>query len=77
MTAGVKQYWKTRKDVFSPAFAQLFEELAQGESTTVPSYPTVKKFESAHLQAEFRVLAGLPVREWKTLGRTVIFPGGE
>ena len=45
ITSGVKQYWEMRKDVFSPEFANYIDELAKGESSAVPSYLTVKKFE--------------------------------
>lgn len=44
-TSGVKQYWEMRKDVFSPEFASYIDELATGESSVVPSYLTVRKFE--------------------------------
>ena len=43
-TTGVRQYWEIRKDVFSPEFVSYIEELANGESSVVPSYLTVKKF---------------------------------
>ena len=46
-TSGVYQYWEMRKDVFSLEFRAYIEKLAQEETSAVPSYLTVKKFDEA------------------------------
>ena len=42
-TPGVRQYWETRKEVFSPEFKAYVDKLAIEKSSVIPSYLTAKE----------------------------------
>jgi len=42
-TAGVKQYWLMRREVFSPEFMAFMDELAKERTSVIPSYLTAKE----------------------------------
>jgi hypothetical protein len=44
-SSGVKQYWEMRREVFSPEFRTYIDELANEETSVIPSYLTVKEFD--------------------------------